>query len=405
MAWVCKVCGTNNDDSAASCFVCEAARDEMSAPREVAREGTCTLTVRRANPSLLPVVGGTLTVPEEYNEIGEMAFKDRTDIVIVVLHSRVRKIRKSAFEGCVNLKQVVCPSEVKSIESRAFANCPALTEKPTAVNCKEDAFVIDSTPSSESAPDASSTLSDVEYSSFSKDSSLESSFSSKLSPPSSSSTASTASAASSSSSSSTASASSAASSSSTASASSTSSSSSSSSTASASSTSSSSSTASASSTPTVSTTTKMPVRVGLFFGSLFLVLGCLVALGLMGITLYLVFGREWTWDRWQWLIGSIGGFGVCFSLYLWILSMVKCGFAKTGNVFGGIVMGIVLLANIFARFYFQMDYAITFVWVSGYLIVFSVLLSLPRTGRKIVVSYMVEGVLIAASLVWAITCF
>ena len=378
MAWVCKVCGTNNDDSAASCFVCEAARDEMSAPREVAREGTCTLTVRRANPSLLPVVGGTLTVPEEYNEIGEMAFKDRTDIVIVVLHSRVRKIRKSAFEGCVNLKQVVCPSEVKSIESRAFANCPALTEKPTAVNCKEDAFVIDSTPSSESAPDASSTLSDVEYSSFSKDSSLESSFSSKLSPPSSSSTAS---------------------------ASSTSSSSSSSSTASASSTSSSSSTASASSTPTVSTTTKMPVRVGLFFGSLFLVLGCLVALGLMGITLYLVFGREWTWDRWQWLIGSIGGFGVCFSLYLWILSMVKCGFAKTGNVFGGIVMGIVLLANIFARFYFQMDYAITFVWVSGYLIVFSVLLSLPRTGRKIVVSYMVEGVLIAASLVWAITCF
>ncbi len=350
MSWVCTVCGTNNSDEDKACFICETPRTEGgAASRESAREGTCTLTVRRANPSLLPVIDGKVTVPEEYNEIGEMAFKDRTDIVIVVLHSRVRKIRKSAFEGCIHLKQVVCPSEVKSIESRAFANCPALTAKPTAVNCKEDAFVIDSTPPRGATPPRRSSSEYADYAGVSKGSSLSGSFGGGgRTPPSRPSTP---------------------------------------------------------PAPSRPAAARTPVRVGLFFGSLFLVLGCWLTIALALVTLYLVFGKEWTWDRWQWILGSVGGLGICFCLYAWILSMVKCGFAKTGNVFGGIVIGITLLANLFARFYFQTDYEIPFIWMSGYLIVFSTLLCLPRGGRKLAVAYIVEAALIAAALVWATLCF
>jgi hypothetical protein len=134
-------------------------------------------------------------------------------------------------------------------------------------------------------------------------------------------------------------------------------------------------------------------------------LGCWLTIALAIVTLYLVFGKEWTWDRWQWILGSVGGLGICFCLYAWILSIVKCGFAKTGNVFGGIVIGITLLANLFARFYFQTDYEIPFVWVSGYLIIFSTLLSLPRGGKKLAVAYIVEAALIAGLLVWASICF
>ena len=395
MAWVCTVCGTNNSDEDKSCFICETPRTEGGTPsRESAREGTCTLTARRANPSLLPVVGGKLTVPEEYNEIGEMAFKDRTDIVIVVLHSRVRKIRKSAFEGCVNLKQVVCPSEVKSIESRAFANCPALTEKPTALNCKEDAFVIDSTPSRAATPTRRSSSDYTDYSGVSRGSSLSGSFGgSRLTPPSRPSTPPAPSRPSTPPAPSRPSTPPAPSRPSTPPA------------PSRPSTPPAPSRPSTPPAPSRPVAARAPVRVGLFFGSLFLVLGCWLTIALALVTLYLVFGKEWTWDRWQWILGSVGGLGICFCLYAWILSMVKCGFAKTGNVFGGIVIGVALLANLFARFYFRTDYEIPFMWVSGYLIVVSTLLCLPRGGRKLAVAYIVEAALIAAAFVWAILCF
>ena len=78
MAWVCRSCCTNNEDSDERCIICDAIRGEEE----------CILT--REDVLALGLTGDVL-IPSEYNVIGEGAFSDNNDIKTVTLHSDVKK--------------------------------------------------------------------------------------------------------------------------------------------------------------------------------------------------------------------------------------------------------------------------------------------------------------------------
>ena len=117
MSWVCPVCSNNNTDTDESCLLCGTAR-----PAPAKEDAVCTLTARRA----AEMAGGDLFIPSEFNVIGEEAFKGRTDITAVYIHSGVRNIKRSAFEGCTMLSKVQSDGKLNSIGARAFAGCTYL---------------------------------------------------------------------------------------------------------------------------------------------------------------------------------------------------------------------------------------------------------------------------------------
>ena len=55
--------------------------------------------------------------------IGEMAFRQKYDLLSVVIPDGVRHIQKDAFDSCIRLKKVVLPQELESIGWGAFAGC------------------------------------------------------------------------------------------------------------------------------------------------------------------------------------------------------------------------------------------------------------------------------------------
>lgn len=135
--WKCKYCDTYNDDADMFCSVCDKSRHYTR---------VLTLTKRRAEKLHLT---GRIVIPEKYNVIGKGAFKSRTDITSVVIHSSVKKISKEAFYGCVNLSEVQCLGKLSSIGSLAFANCSRLlpAQRPSATRyLADDAFKIISAP-------------------------------------------------------------------------------------------------------------------------------------------------------------------------------------------------------------------------------------------------------------------
>ena len=129
MAWVCRFCSTNNEDTDAKCLVCDKPRPPSGQ----------TLTVERVKELGL---SGDVFIPMEFAVIGVGAFQGRTDITSVTFHDGVKKILKEAFLGCKNLKQVVYTHELERIESKAFFDCTALkTEKrPRARVVAGDAY-------------------------------------------------------------------------------------------------------------------------------------------------------------------------------------------------------------------------------------------------------------------------
>lgn len=149
MPWVCPICSTNNEDSESKCIVCE---------HERVLDRICTLTHLKVQKLGL---GGHVVVPDEYNVIGEGAFRGRTDIYSVTLHENVRKISKEAFSGCSNLKSVVCRCELETIGSKAFAECVALpiAARATARYVAKDAYYITPKPITTSTYTKSSTSS------------------------------------------------------------------------------------------------------------------------------------------------------------------------------------------------------------------------------------------------------
>ncbi|NCA93515.1 hypothetical protein EOM82_09895, partial [bacterium] len=76
MSWVCKYCNSNNDDESNVCVVCNAEKDVFVEKPPTA----CTLTQKRAEKLIF---SKNLIIPEEYNIIGEGAFKNRKDITPV----------------------------------------------------------------------------------------------------------------------------------------------------------------------------------------------------------------------------------------------------------------------------------------------------------------------------------
>lgn len=133
MSWVCKYCSTNNEDSESKCMVCDRDRREAR---------TCTLTKTRVSALGLT---GNVTIPADYNVIGEGAFKDRTDIYSVTLHADVTKIAREAFSGCTNLSAVSCPVTLSSVGVRAFYNCRSLpaSARPRSRYTSDDAYGTD----------------------------------------------------------------------------------------------------------------------------------------------------------------------------------------------------------------------------------------------------------------------
>ena len=116
MGWICHNCSSFNDDGADVCFVCDCKRKSKK---------ICTLTYNKVQRLGLH---GHVVIPEEFNVIGEGAFKGRGDIYTVTLHDGVRKIGKEAFAGCSNLIRIIYDGEIETVSTRAFADCTSLPE-------------------------------------------------------------------------------------------------------------------------------------------------------------------------------------------------------------------------------------------------------------------------------------
>ena len=91
MSWLCRECSNYNDDACEKCLVCDADRPDIT---------LLTLTAKTVSEMHL---SGVVLIPADYSLIGENAFKNRKDIVTLILHENVKKIGKNAFCGCENL--------------------------------------------------------------------------------------------------------------------------------------------------------------------------------------------------------------------------------------------------------------------------------------------------------------
>lgn len=89
-----------------------------------------------------------VVIPETVCEIGEDAFKNRTDITSVLIPDTVRIIGDYSFFGCIRLAAVILPKNVKRIGISAFDGCtslsfieiPASVRDNNRVNIGENAF-------------------------------------------------------------------------------------------------------------------------------------------------------------------------------------------------------------------------------------------------------------------------
>jgi len=410
MSWICTICATSNPDDSEVCFVC----DSEKPSGDGSEISIYTLTVKRAE-ALPPLADGELTIPSEYNEIGEEAFMGRTDITALRLHAGVRKIRKSAFEGCVNLRTILSYGTLKHLGPRAFANCPSLLSHPTAKYEAEDVYLLDEefvalreveeepldfeeTPEDilveedeeldaveddtldEIPVDDILVEEDEELEESEDEESLDgASYGGALDTPSPRDERLTGSVSL------------------------------------FDSTPTSESALSSEPTPTPTPTptpaprrvartrvrvARAPLDVKLFLVSFGVMLACLLVTALAIVTFYLVFGREWGWSKLQNLIGGVGGAVLFFLLFGWILGIPKCGFARTGNLFGIFLVALAAIGNVVALFSFQAQYERMFIWAAAYAVAITVLLAFIRKEKGWRIAYFVTGgVILILSLV------
>lgn len=137
MFWHCNTCGHDNEEMDTTCLLCGSPKPVTVAPEKIP---VCSLTATRAKAECNYA---DVTVPSKYNVIGEDAFKGRTDLYTVRIHSGVTKILRGAFDGCTNLYAVYVEGKLTSIGPRAFAGCKYLSpdKRPTAGTVASDAFV------------------------------------------------------------------------------------------------------------------------------------------------------------------------------------------------------------------------------------------------------------------------
>lgn len=70
----------------------------------------------------------TIIISQGITTIGQMAFRDLTNLSEVLIADSVTHIGDEAFSGCVELKTVCIPNSVISIGNRAFARCSKVEE-------------------------------------------------------------------------------------------------------------------------------------------------------------------------------------------------------------------------------------------------------------------------------------
>lgn len=86
-------------------------------------------------------VAGTITIPSTISgytvtKIGDSAFENCTDVVVIELPEGVKTIGNYAFRYCSSLRKVVIPGTVTSIASNAFNGCTDFV-----VACVEDSYI------------------------------------------------------------------------------------------------------------------------------------------------------------------------------------------------------------------------------------------------------------------------
>ena len=144
MIWVCKECGTNNNNKAIRCCVCGSIKDGIT-PEEIAskidmiiEEVTDMDGANKKNPRIhtnvltneeaaeLELFDGEVIIPEGYDEIGEKAF-DGFVMREVIIPNSVTKIDEGAFFNS-ELTRIFIPKSVVDIDDNVFANCKELKE-------------------------------------------------------------------------------------------------------------------------------------------------------------------------------------------------------------------------------------------------------------------------------------
>lgn len=115
-------------------------REELKSTME-ALQGEATFTFERINATRCRLTGIKGTVPEDLVipafdpdgiavwEIGEEAFRGKTELKRVSISTGVRVVAPYAFSGCTSLEVVQFRGDsVRSVGSHAFVNCTALKE-------------------------------------------------------------------------------------------------------------------------------------------------------------------------------------------------------------------------------------------------------------------------------------
>lgn len=82
----------------------------------------------------------SITLPNQLKVIGNMAFKDCTNLSIINLSDTIVEIREEAFFGCKSLTEIVLPANINKIPKYAFYDCSNLKK----VTLKNGVLAIDS---------------------------------------------------------------------------------------------------------------------------------------------------------------------------------------------------------------------------------------------------------------------
>ena len=99
--------------------------------------GTDILTIRKmTNLRLLDmkdanIVNGGMSYYENYvtskDAIGDYFFKEKDNLIRIILPHKIESIKSHSFDGCINLKSITIPPSVKEIsDSYVFNNCNSL---------------------------------------------------------------------------------------------------------------------------------------------------------------------------------------------------------------------------------------------------------------------------------------
>ena len=96
--------------------------------------GNATITGYTANP-------GVMVIPEKVDEhpvvaVGKEAFKNKTNLISVILPEGIETLEQSCFEGCRGITAINIPDSVTEMGENVFMNCSGLYEVTLPVNKK-----------------------------------------------------------------------------------------------------------------------------------------------------------------------------------------------------------------------------------------------------------------------------